>query len=62
MKTTKLVESEKMSLKQLMKLPGSSNIPRSATQSWNKLGSLLDNCNAESVFYAQQHGQYELMP
>ena len=50
-----------MSLKQLMKLPDSSNIPRSATQSWSKLGSLLkDNFNAESVFYAQQYGQYEL--
>ena len=42
-----------------MKLPGSSNIPRSATQSWSILGSLLtDNCNAESVVYAQQYGQY----
>ena len=29
----------------------------------SKLGSLLkDNCNAESVIYAQQDEQYELMP
>ena len=42
-----------------MKLQGSSNIPLSATQSWSTLGSLLtDNCNAESVIYAQQYGQY----
>ena len=46
-----------------MKIPDSSNIHRSATQSWSKLGSLLkDHSNAESVFYAQQDGQYELMP
>ena len=44
-------------------IPNSSNIHRSATQSWIKLGSLLkDNCDAESVFYDQQDGQYELMP
>ena len=41
----------------------SSNIHRNATQSWSKLRSLLkDNCDAESVFFAQQDGQYGLMP
>ena len=51
-----------MSLKQLMKLRGSSNIPRSAKQSWSKAGHLLkDNCNAESVFCAKHYGQCELM-
>ena len=38
-------------------------IKYSPTQSWSELGSLLkDSCDAESVFYAQQDGQYELMP
>ena len=40
-----------MPLKQLMKLPDSSNIHPSPKQSLSKLGSLLmGNCNAESVF------------
>ena len=41
-----------MPLKQLMKLPHSSNIHRSSMQSWSKLGSFLkNNCDAECVFY-----------